>query len=222
MKKLICALATLLPLSGCWWNDAPETYKGVATVTFDNGESFSQDFTCDFRAQQATRHCDIKFHFDMKNWISAERIDFPQAEKEKLGFYYASMENQFGSAKAGENLRKSASKGSIEISIDAHARKDDRYLLNMMMGSWWSPDQYPTAPREGTNYKFYVLEDDALGEGFEMGFSSNFEDLVEFRKFVTPPLQRAVWKFFRLQYHGPARANVEIRWEPVPANSLTS
>ncbi|WOI08936.1 hypothetical protein [Thalassospira lucentensis] len=218
MKKLICALATLLPLSGCWWNDAPETYKGVATVTFDNGESFSHDFACDFRAQQATRHCDFVLSFKKKDWISVGVKSGRESEiiSEDIKSYLP----VYNHVKVGDGLRQRVAKdGRISVTIDAHAREEGRYMLLTAFDGWWLANTPATATREGSRQTYYVLENDGLSEGFTMGFKPRFSFYVENLKYST---KRGVWEYWDVQYDGPTSAKLDIRWEPVPANSLTS
>ena len=178
MKKLICALATLLPLSGCWWNDAPETYKGVATLTFENGGTFTQDFACDFRAQQALRLCEFAISF-----VGDERAESAVPKGMTFG---------------------------MNVGISGHGRKEERYMLTMEAPypelTWrqrifqrmmipWSVNPEPVAKTE-EGKPAQIVTADNLEEG-----------VVTTLEFRTTKAEQGLLK---------------IKWEPVPANSLTS
>ncbi|OSQ39093.1 hypothetical protein [Thalassospira sp. MCCC 1A01428] len=150
MKKIIAALLCLMPLAGCWWDSAPETYKGTAEIKFDNGQTVSRDFQCDFRAQQATRSCDFS--------IDLAKDEIQQAFEQDFSMF----------------------KVVLNFSITANARKEDRYMITVQPPfpeqSWrvrwlqydlfpWKLEAEPVARTEA-NVPAYVVDADQLDEGF--------------------------------------------------------
>lgn len=226
MKKLICALAALLPLSGCWWNDAPETYKGVATLTFDNGDAVTRDFACDFRGQQAKRICSFAVSFrderyavkvpewecgykspSYKDACDSMRImqqpDFDAAQKRIAGLYDSALNNR-----------------SIIVRIDAHARKEDRYLVFISSELPWYRVSNPTVPTDNGEMA-YLANSTQLDEG--VSHELKVDKLEFFLSRVIKKIEldnKGDMSFDPLA--APMKATLKIRWEPVPANSLTS
>ncbi|PKR50460.1 hypothetical protein [Thalassospira marina] len=182
MKKLIAALFCLMPLAGCWWDSAPETYKGTAEIKFDNGQTVNRDFQCDFRAQQATRSCDFE-------------IKLSQEE----------MRKGFGKTYGQTTL-------VLDMAIAAHSREENRYLITFQSPysdmSWgvrtlqydllpWELKSKPVARTE-QNVPAYVVKTEQLEQGFPVS--------------ITLPMLNEPNNIVQ----------VNTRWEPVPANSLSS
>ncbi len=181
MKKLIATLICLMPLAGCWWDSAPEAYKGTAEIKFDNGQTASRDFQCDFRAQQATRKCDFSIDFNKEEMQKAFKEDYP-------------------------------AKVVLNFSISANGRKEDRYMITVQPPfpdkSWrvrflqydlfpWKLKAEPVARTE-ENVPAYVVDANQLDEGFPISL------------------------LFDTRPKAMTNLEVEIKWEPVPANSLSS
>jgi hypothetical protein len=186
MKKLIATLICLMPLGGCWWDSAPETYKGTAEIKFDNGQTASRDFQCDFRAQQATRKCDFS-------------IDLNKEEMQKAFEDY------------------SDDKVVLNFSISANGRKEDRYMITVlppffgessdelsraerMLRNNLLPLKLKSVPvaRTENNIPAYVVDADQLEDGFPIS-------IIVFMLTGTD-----------------STVQITIKWEPVPANSLSS
>lgn len=228
MKKLIAALICLMPLAGCWWDSAPETYKGTAEIKFDNGQTVTRDFQCDFRAQQATRVCSFNVLIPYQNWVNFRPKVLPNDGKtillSKDNWDEYSKQNtrnklreKFGTDQARKNLQTSFS-NSFSFTITAHARKENRYLVEALGGEGFWYDQKPTAQSEDRRHNYFVIDADQLEEGWTMGYSEHFEQLLRWKK---SSMARGYWDFWEPSYSGPQKAHVVIKWEPVPANSLS-
>jgi len=215
VNKSMIAIGALLALSGCWWDDAPETYQGTATLTFANGEAVSEKFECDFRAQQATRSCKFVIPYEMASWVQIERK--PVEDTEGKGGMYRQM---FGTDQVMNELKaRFGAKKMVEVTLDAHARKEGRYLLLPLLGTAWRAETPPSATREGTNYRYYIAQDEQLLSGWSMSYAYDNESYLNFVRSIT---QKGVWDFFEMTYSGPDSASLAIQWEPVPAASLSS
>ena len=173
MNKSMIAIGALLALSGCWWDDAPETYQGTATVSLDNGTTLVQDFACDFRAQQVTRRCSFNIQFSGEDMPQDNRVE-------------------------------------MDVAIFAHAREEGRYMVTVESPfpdkSWrarlsdhqlmpWDLSQVPEAKTE-TGEPAFVTTTDGLMNGFSVP--------VAFHLF------------------NESAGAIQLKWEPVPAASLSS
>lgn len=182
MNKSMIAIGALLALSGCWWDDAPETYQGTATVSLDNGTKVVQDFACDFRAQQATRSCDLQLVLTRFTADNKPPIVNPVV---------------------------------INVAVSAHAREEGRYMvvvtppfpeLNWRQRSFqhdlehWNLSTEPSARTE-TGLPAYIATEENLATGFDFSF---------------------VFPMGSTLSDAATAGDVELKWEPVPAASLSS
>jgi hypothetical protein len=228
MKKLIATLICLMPLAGCWWDSAPETYKGTAEIKFDNGQTVTRDFQCDFRAQQATRMCSFIVPLPFEQWVEFRPIILPGDGKTILlsknnwdEYNKQDVRNKlrkkFGTDLAKKNL-KTIFSSSFSFTITAHARKEDRYLVEALGGEGFWYDEKPTAQSEDRRHSYFVVDAEQLEDGWKMGYSEHFDKLLLWKK---SSVARGYWDFWEPIYSGPQKAQVLLKWEPVPANSLS-
>lgn len=168
MWRFLAALPLVAALSGCWWDSAPEVYQVKIAYSEGGNITRSDAFICDFRGQSSTRTCRGSIAWSNEHFRLEANSENPAFDK------IASVVN------AEHVQRKFADLTTEYVSffIDAHARKEGRYQIQLDLHKTVKPSQKITAADDRGN-PVIIATDAQLREGINVPYQSASDDLAD-------------------------------------------
>ena len=221
MLRFMMLVPVVAVLAGCWWDDAPEIYRVELRYQEENGTPHTETFVCDFRGQSSERTCNDSMHWANEHFVIAANPSNPKQVKIEEAIASPALQFEYNDLTAEYA-------GFI---LTAHARKEDRYQMELYLSRAWELEHKPSAKND-RGRSVFIVSDSELREGVSHTFVPAFANMDEaYTRQFQSRVSRLLLSYFRqsedddvflVQATKPiTSATVSVTWTPIDEEDIT-